>query len=187
MQAKKRELNEKEQERRKSMWTGEVTTSRGQGAVPRLPRIPAALAAADGMPTDSSSINSFEDDLAMAIALRDWPPSVELVLKARGYLANPLAKSLLDSSVAVRLDTLTRELVDQISDDLSDPDVRKSEVIDLTSFFTRLGEAQAARDAFLRARKSCSVDEPGWQVSRGRTEIHQRIGCRHFHHAQAHD
>ncbi|KAJ9099335.1 hypothetical protein QFC21_004216 [Naganishia friedmannii] len=154
MQAKKRELNEKEQERRKSMWTGEVTTSRGQGAVPRLPRIPAALAAADGMPTDSSLINSFEDDLAMAIALRDWPPSVELVLKARGYLANPLAKSLPDSSVAVRLATLTRELVDQISDDLSDPDVRKSEVIDLTSFLTRLGEAQAARDAFLRARKA---------------------------------
>ncbi|KAJ9091615.1 hypothetical protein QFC21_007155 [Naganishia friedmannii] len=121
MQAKKRELNEKEQERRKSMWTGEVTTSRGQGAVSRVPGILAALAAADGMPTDSSSINSFEDDLAMAIALRDWPPSVELVIK--------------------------------VSDDLSNPDVRKSEVIDLTSFLTRLGEAQASREAFLRARK----------------------------------
>ncbi|KAJ9111220.1 hypothetical protein QFC22_006595 [Naganishia vaughanmartiniae] len=84
MQVKKRELNEKEQERRKSMWTGEVSTLRGHGAVPRVPRIPAALAAADGMPTDSSSINSFEDDLAMAIALRDWPPSVELVLKGEG-------------------------------------------------------------------------------------------------------
>lgn len=49
--------------------------------VPRVPRIPAALAAADGMPTDSSSIDSFEDDLAMAIALKDWNQSVELVLR----------------------------------------------------------------------------------------------------------
>jgi hypothetical protein len=48
-----------------------------------MPRIPAALAAADGMPTDSSSIDSFEDDLAMAIALKDWDHSVELVLKGK--------------------------------------------------------------------------------------------------------
>lgn len=48
-----------------------------------MPRIPAALAAADGMPTDSSSIDSFEDDLAMAIALKDWDQSVELVLKGK--------------------------------------------------------------------------------------------------------
>jgi hypothetical protein len=76
-----------------------------------------------------------------------------LMLVARGYLSTPLAKSLPDSSISVRLSTLTRELVDQISNDLADPDVRKSEVIDLTSFLTRLGEGQAARDAFLRARK----------------------------------
>ncbi|KAJ9104111.1 hypothetical protein QFC19_004095 [Naganishia cerealis] len=153
LQAKKREQNEREQERRKSMWTGELTMAKGQSAVPRVPRIPAALAAADGMPTDSSSINSFEDDLAMVIALRDWAQSVELVLKARGYLSSALAKSLPDPSIAARLASLTRELVSQITDDLSDPDIRKSEVIDLTAFLTRLDEGQAARDAFLRARK----------------------------------
>jgi hypothetical protein len=94
LREKKREQSEKEQERRKSMWTGEVRSMRvsvifadvaqampRNAPAPRVPRIPAALAAADGMPTDSSSIDSFEDDLAMAIALKDWNQSVELVIR----------------------------------------------------------------------------------------------------------
>lgn len=133
-----------------------------------MPRIPAALAAADGMPTDSSSIDSFEDDLAMAIALKDWDQSVELVLKgksnqrgrtfadydsARGYLSSAVAKSLPDPSIAARLADLTRELVDQIAHDLADPDVRRSEVVALSGHLARLEESQAASNAFLRARK----------------------------------
>ncbi|KAI5450924.1 exocyst complex component exo84 [Naganishia albida] len=151
LREKKREQSEKEQERRKSMWTGEAMPR--ITPVPRVPRIPAALAAADGMPTDSSSIDSFEDDLAMAIALKDWKQSVELVIRARGYLASALAKSLPDPSIAARLAALARELVDQIALDLSDPDIRRSDVITLSAHLARLQESQAASNAFLRARK----------------------------------
>lgn len=77
----------------------QVSMSRN-ALVPRVPRIPAALAAADGMPTDSSSVDSFEDDLAMAIALKDWNQSVELVLKGtRPALA--LLQTLTSSSQLV--------------------------------------------------------------------------------------
>lgn len=64
-----------------------------------------------------------------------------------------MAKSLPDPSIAARLAALTRELVDQIAYDLSDPDIRRSEVVNLSAHLARLGESQAASNAFLRARK----------------------------------
>lgn len=120
---------------------------------------------------DTSSVDFWEDDLAMAVALKDWAQSVELVLKgkqcysrragsyssphpsARAYLSSVVAKSTPDSGIPARLAALTRELVDQIAADLSDPDIRRSEVMTLSAHLARLDESRAASKAFLRARE----------------------------------
>lgn len=99
-------------------------------------------------------IDSFEDDLTMAIAVRDWDQACELVSRGRSYMKSPVAKALPDSTAATRLSSLTKELVRQLAYDLSNPNAQKSQVVRLVNLLVKLDEAHLARDSVLAARRT---------------------------------
>lgn len=99
-------------------------------------------------------IDNFEDDLTMAIAVRDWEQSCELVLKGRAYLKTPIAKALPNSQSTTRLSNLSKELIRQLAYDLSDPNIKKHAIVRLVDLLAKLGEAVIARETLLAARQT---------------------------------
>ncbi|EIW66056.1 hypothetical protein TREMEDRAFT_41093 [Tremella mesenterica DSM 1558] len=155
---KKRKDNEKEQERRKSIWLGDsaagANTSSGSLATllsPTRPLSTIGLSMADSK--DLNWVDEYGDDLTMAIATRDWPEALKLVDKGndllRTFAGNAAAVQLLKS----RIDQLKPNLITQIVHDLSDPEIRKAATVKLVSYLTKLDRNDLARDTFLKARR----------------------------------
>ena len=113
-------------------------------------------------------IDDFGDELTMAIAMRDWEEAVQQVEKGRclglkhfhAYTCagqslleiaqpNVTAKEMLGS----RLDHLRSHLSSQMLHDLSSHEIRKTTTVHLVSLLSRIGSADTAKEAFLKARK----------------------------------
>ncbi len=58
-----------------------------------------------------------------------------------------------DSSLTMRLAKLAKRLATELAYDLSDPNIRKSQVIRLVGLLATLEEHELARDTFLAARE----------------------------------
>lgn len=170
---KKRKDTEKEQERRKTMWHGDGGLSGPTRPVsgllsPGRPLSTMSLSLTE--PKDLRWMDEFADELTMAIAMRDWEEAVKQLEKGRIVLewskellisyiqgqgllktvsSNPTAHNLLKG----RLDQLRPNLISQMVHDLSSPEIRKNQTARLVSLFTRLDQAELARDTFLKARR----------------------------------
>ena len=165
---KKRKESEKEQERRKTMWLGEVMPRcclyaqliRQGGAINRpasgmlsasRPLSTIGISLADTK--DLRWIEEYGDELTMAIATRDWDESLKLILKGqdllRTFAAHPSAQSILQA----RMDHLRPNLVNQIAHDLSSPDIKKAQAVRLVGYLLKLDRPDLARDTFLKARR----------------------------------
>ncbi|EJU02641.1 hypothetical protein DACRYDRAFT_78498 [Dacryopinax primogenitus] len=134
LQSKKRREREGEQERRR-MTVADVSATRGGNVQSEK---------------DASTVAEFSDELTVAIALRDWDLSVELIEKGKSLLAAVSPSSA--DSVKSKLSTFEQSLRSSILSDLSSPIHRKASVIHLVGLLTRLGAAIDARDALLRMR-----------------------------------
>ncbi|KAF8314536.1 hypothetical protein DL93DRAFT_2058184 [Clavulina sp. PMI_390] len=151
--ARRRKEREGEHERRRSMWTSDDPTQRMSivGDLPPMPPLPGAgpSSATGGaqakVEEDARWIGEFTDELAVAVALRNWVPALDLIDQGKQRLATT-------PSLGPKLSTLTNSLVASLLHALSDPSIRKTSVVTYTSHLIRLGQSNAARDAFLRAR-----------------------------------
>ncbi|WVQ84675.1 hypothetical protein IAT38_006830 [Cryptococcus sp. DSM 104549] len=150
---KKRKDNEREQERRKTMWLGDKSSN---GGMPGLGSPGRPLSTIGTSMTDMKDfrwIDEYGDELTMAIATRDWDEAVKLVEKGSALLktiaSNPAAHSILSS----RHDQLLPSLISQLTHDLSSPTLRKTTAAHLVSLLLRLDQADLARDTFLAARR----------------------------------
>jgi hypothetical protein len=179
--AKKRKDSEKEQERRKSMWQGDVRVESrvdasdvkmtALGATPPLPNSmnpgrPLSTVSLSGIESkDSRWIEEFGDDLTMAIAVRSWDEAVDLVEKGESDAGRALTKGhkrlsdLTDKQpgydlMSARLSQLTPNLIKQLRYDLASPTIRKTTAAHLVQLLIRLNQANEARDTFLKARLS---------------------------------
>ncbi|KAL7421281.1 exocyst complex component exo84 [Cryptotrichosporon argae] len=153
---KKRKDNEKEQERRKSMWQGDNSQAHAAASAAELFSPNRRLSTIATSLTDSKDlrwIDEYGDDLTMSIATRAWDDAVRVVEKGQNVLKtlenNPAATDLL----SVRLASLRPSLVQQIAHDLSSPELRKSSTGRLVALLSRLDEGLLARDTFLKARR----------------------------------
>ncbi|WVQ74291.1 hypothetical protein IAR50_003888 [Cryptococcus sp. DSM 104548] len=151
---KKRKDNEKEQERRKTMWLGGNDKSAHTMSVMGTPG--RALSTIGISMTDSKDlrwIDEFGDDLTMAIATRDWDRALTLVEKgqalAKTIESDPSAHAL----ITTRLDQLLPTFVSSLCHDLSSPNLRKAACARLISLLIQLDRADLARDTFLKARR----------------------------------
>ncbi|KZT54134.1 hypothetical protein CALCODRAFT_485813 [Calocera cornea HHB12733] len=136
LQSKKRREREGEQERRR------MTVA---DAVPANSR-----AGNEKNEKDANAVTEFSDELTVAIALRDWDLSVELVEKGKSLLASVSSSSA--DTVKSKLSNFEQTLKTSILEDLSSPVHRKAAVVHLCGLLTRLGAAIDARDTFLRTR-----------------------------------
>ncbi|KAG8901555.1 exocyst complex component exo84 [Tulasnella sp. 403] len=152
--AKKRKEREGEHERRRSVWTGDrMSMAAGAEPMPALPNWLADLQA-KGLgggdkkeEKDARWVGDFVDKLAVAIALREWEEAVSLVEQAQAITAPP-ANTLLPP----RIDPLKATLISDLLHSISDPSIRRSSVVKLSSHLIRLGAGAAAKDAFLTTR-----------------------------------
>nr|ODN92533.1 exocyst complex component EXO84 [Cryptococcus depauperatus CBS 7841] len=152
---KKRKDNEKEQERRKTMWLGSDKTTGNDGlsalGSPGRPLSTIGLSMIDSK--DLRWIDEYGDELTMSIATRDWEEAVRLVEKGQALLKSventPTAHKLLSD----RLTELSLPLIAQLSHDLSSPSLRKSSSARLIHLFVRLNQSDLARDTFLNGRR----------------------------------
>ncbi|KZV86381.1 hypothetical protein EXIGLDRAFT_681055 [Exidia glandulosa HHB12029] len=153
--AKKRKEREGENERRKSVWTGNAPKmSAPTEAMPALPAWLSSMAPpnvgdpADGKTKneqDSRWIDNFCDKLTVAIALREWEEAVQLVEEGE-------KKQATISALAPKLSALTKSLVSALLHTLSSTTNRKSHVVLLASLLARLKSTPAAVTTFLQAR-----------------------------------
>ncbi|KZO96407.1 hypothetical protein CALVIDRAFT_481374 [Calocera viscosa TUFC12733] len=130
LQSKKRREREGEQERRRMTVADTPTNSRSTNAQ---------------SDKDASAVTEFSDELTVAIALRDWDLSVELVEKGA-------SRKISADSVKAKLSNFEQTLRSSILDDLSSPVHRKAAVVHLCGLLTRLGAAIEARDTYLKMR-----------------------------------
>ncbi|KAG8879593.1 exocyst complex component exo84 [Tulasnella sp. 331] len=150
---KKRKEREGEHERRKSTWTGDrMSLAFGADAMPTLPAWLADMQSkgVGGAPKEEKDlrwVSDFVDNLAVAIAQREWEEAVALIEEAQAVTAAP-AVTLLPPRVAPLKISLTNDLLH----DIADPTNRKLTVVKLAAHLNRLGAGVAARDAFLAMR-----------------------------------
>ncbi len=142
-----------------------------QAGAPPMPSQAVSLPSADGPGQESIWLDSFEDHLTMAIATKSWEDAVSQVEKgehiaceeslhlmltshsARLHIANPAAKAS-TTSLNARLSKLIKHLVSEIVYDLSDPNIKRSQVVRLVALLNALEEGELGRDTFLAARKA---------------------------------
>ncbi|ODN73316.1 hypothetical protein L202_07862 [Cryptococcus amylolentus CBS 6039] len=151
---KKRKDNEKEQERRKTMWLG--GNDKGGDSLSVMGTPGRALSTIGLSMTDSKDlrwIDEFGDDLTMAVATRDWEKALALVEKgqalAKTIESDPSAHAL----ITTRLDQLLPTFVSSLCHDLSSPSLRKTASARLISLLIQLDRSELARDTFLKARR----------------------------------
>ncbi|KAF8807915.1 hypothetical protein BYT27DRAFT_7190004 [Phlegmacium glaucopus] len=156
---KRRKEREGEHERRKSMWQGGNSGggSIRKSQIPPVPEWMADLAQKGGdipgMGTDAKEkaerdarwVGEWSDNLAVAIALKEWTQAVDLVEQGQTKLSSiPL--------LAGKLPSLTSQLISSLLASLSLPSNRKSSTITLITLLNRLQAGSAARNAFLEMR-----------------------------------
>jgi hypothetical protein len=76
---------------------------------------------------------------------------ISSITPARAFLAAAGKSSAI--SLTSRLNTLSKDLTSELAYDLSEPSIKRSQVVRLVSLLTALNESELARDTFLAARK----------------------------------
>ncbi|PWO00852.1 hypothetical protein FA09DRAFT_293361 [Tilletiopsis washingtonensis] len=112
----------------------------------------AAATAASEKKDPGRWINDFADELAVAIALREWSDAVAMVEKGKGALSTYAPTDQAHRDLAAKLNVLTASLVSAISHDLSSPFLKKSAVVRNAALLLRLDKGEKARELFLAAR-----------------------------------
>lgn len=101
---------------------------------------------------DLSWIDDIADQLAVHIALREFEEAVSLIEKAKSVLpqveSDPFATQLLQSKLEMRSDELSAVLLTA----LADTSIRKTGVVNNSSWLLRLGQGERARETFLSGR-----------------------------------
>ncbi|CEH13714.1 Exocyst complex subunit [Ceraceosorus bombacis] len=97
-------------------------------------------------------INDFSDELAVAIALREWGDAVSMVEKGKGALSTYDVADPAHQSLSAKLAHHTSLLVAAITHDLSSPYLKKTSVVRNASYLLRLDKGEKAREIFLAAR-----------------------------------
>lgn len=159
---KRRKENEAEQERRRTLWQGDIGSGNrmtrmsmwgGHDGARPITTIGTSL-------TDSKDlawIDEFGDDLTMAIAAQDWEECVKLVGRGNDLLRTVSNNEEATDLLNFKLDSLRPNLVTQIARELGSPKIRKQSAARLIGYLTRLGSAELARDTFLKARHDLMV------------------------------
>ncbi|KAG9100956.1 exocyst complex component exo84 [Ceratobasidium sp. UAMH 11750] len=149
---KKRKEREGEHERRRSMWNAGDPRSMEPDAMPALPAWMLDMASGSGTAQaraeqDAQWMNSFTDELTVAVALRDWGEAVDLVVKGQ-------ARTNTIPGLSSKLNPLTKQLITDLLGAIADPAQRRSSIIKLVAYIMRLGPDALvrARDTFLDAR-----------------------------------
>lgn len=110
-----------------------------------------------------TNTSSWQDDLIMSIATRDYPESVNLILQARTELAGAAGGMTNSSSLdddphrqhqCQQLQDLTDQLCETLAHDLSHRDTTKSTSIRLIHHLVQLSQPLLASQSFLAARTS---------------------------------
>ncbi|KAH8835121.1 hypothetical protein DL96DRAFT_1666039 [Flagelloscypha sp. PMI_526] len=148
LSAKKRKEREGEHERRKTLYQA------GGSAVPDWMAdlaMKAGETSNDGSKSkaerDGRWLNEWADDLTVSIALREWEKAVNLVEEGK-------AKMNLIPAVGPKLTLLTAQLNTSLLASISLSSNRRSNVIALATWLTRLGAGSAARSSFLAMRSN---------------------------------
>ncbi|KAG8923452.1 exocyst complex component exo84 [Tulasnella sp. 418] len=96
---------------------------------------------------DARWVSDFTDNLAVAIAMHQWDEAVRLVEEGEMIKTQPTL-GLLEP----KLHPLKQSLISDLLFALSDPNNRRTAVLNLTSYLIRLGARIPARDAYLSMR-----------------------------------
>ncbi|KAG8962931.1 exocyst complex component exo84 [Tulasnella sp. 419] len=154
LSTKKRKERESEHDKRRSLWTGERNSV--FGGVEPVPALPAWLADLQNSglqvgpsreEQDARWVSDFTDNLAVAIAMHQWDEAVRLVEEGEMIKTQPTL-GLLEP----KLHPLKQSLISDLLFALSDPNNRRTAVLNLTSYLIRLGARIPARDAYLSMR-----------------------------------
>ncbi|MCO5589739.1 hypothetical protein L7F22_043707 [Adiantum nelumboides] len=103
-------------------------------------------------------LSDFSDQIAVAIALREWGEAVDLVEKGQALLAEHDINTSSESAnathreLSLRIRSLVSQLVEAISHDLSSPLLKKTSVVRNVGFLLRLDKGERAREIFLNSR-----------------------------------
>jgi hypothetical protein len=94
------------------------------------------------------------DQIAVAIALREWGEAVSLIESSQVLVSETsgLETSSAHREMSLRLRSLTSQLVESISYDLSSPLLKKSSVVRNVGYLLRLERGEQAREIFLNSR-----------------------------------
>jgi len=150
---KRQKEREGEHQRRKSLWVGDRQSLALSNDILPMPDFLAELTgdsemgptAKDKSDRDVRWINEFSDELTVAISLRQWDQATALVEEGEGKLSTM-------PSLAPKLTPLKASLIAALLQSLSMPSNRKTTVVQLTGFLTRLGANAAARNTYLTSR-----------------------------------
>ncbi|KIK70441.1 hypothetical protein GYMLUDRAFT_89474 [Collybiopsis luxurians FD-317 M1] len=147
--AKKRKEREGEHERRKSLWPAADQSSSAPDWMAEFAKLQGGSNhSADAKEKNERDIRwtgEWADELAVAIALRQWSRAVELVEEGKKKLPTT-------PPIAAKLPLLTTQLTTAILDNLSQTSNRKSTAVSLITYLVQLNAGSAARSTFLSMR-----------------------------------
>ncbi|KAI0027216.1 hypothetical protein K488DRAFT_62297 [Vararia minispora EC-137] len=142
--AKKRREREGEYERRKTIFSNGDRTG-DDWMVDLAAQAGMSDGAKEKAERDTQWIGDFTDELAVAIALREWEKAAGLVEEGEAKVANM-------PQLSIKLTPLTASLTASLLQALSSPNNMKAMVVRLIHLLIRLRAGPAARTTFLSAR-----------------------------------
>ncbi|CAG8688693.1 6445_t:CDS:2, partial [Cetraspora pellucida] len=101
---------------------------------------------------DLREIEDLADQLVVYIATREFDEAVESIEKAKAALTNISADAAKLDSIRVKMEDRVVRLSYAISRDLTNPNVKKTQVQKCVKWLLRLGYGEQARELFLSAR-----------------------------------
>ncbi|CAG8535656.1 26125_t:CDS:10 [Dentiscutata erythropus] len=101
---------------------------------------------------DLRDIEDLADQLDVQIATREFDEAVENIEKAKAALTNVSADATRLESIRVKMEDRVVRLSYAISRDLTNPNVKKTQVQKCVKWLSRLGYGEQARELFLSAR-----------------------------------
>ncbi|CAG8507867.1 10576_t:CDS:10, partial [Cetraspora pellucida] len=101
---------------------------------------------------DLREIEDLADQLVVYIATREFDEAVESIEKAKAVLTNISADAAKLDSIRVKMEDRVVRLSYAISRDLTNPNVKKTQVQKCVKWLLRLGYGEQARELFLSAR-----------------------------------
>lgn len=98
------------------------------------------------------ALTELTDNIAVSVALREWGEAVSLIEQGQARMAQSSTMDGAHRDFAMRLRSLTSQLVESVSYDLSSPLLKKSSVVRDVGHLLRLDRGERAREIFLNSR-----------------------------------